>query len=65
MLPRSRAFQLLALATWLSPTQYQTFAAAAIVVHHLKLSLKTKVKEINSENVAKRFKLIAQGLDQG
>ena len=64
----------MALATWLSPTQYENFAAAAIIVHHLKLSLKVmsesnqskvtenKVSEVNSENVANRVRPIAQGL---
>ena len=65
----------MALATWLSPTQYENFAAAAIIVHHLKLSLKVmsgfskviekKVSEVNSENVADRFWPVAQGLGQG
>ena len=66
---------LLALATWLSPTQYENFAAAAFIMHHLKLSSKVmsefskvmenKVSEVNSGNVPDRLRPIAQGLGQG
>ena len=69
---------LLALAMWLSPTQCENFAAAAIIVHHLKFLLKimselskvmeNKVSEVKFGNVADRFRpilAIAQGLGQG
>ena len=62
----------------LSPTQYENFAAAAIIVHHLKFLLKVmsqfskvmenKVSEVKSGNVADRFRPIlatAQGLGRG
>ena len=66
----TEVWALLTLALWLNPAHYESFATAAIIMHHLKLSLKVmsefskvtenKVSKVNSENVADRFRPIAQ-----
>ena len=56
------------MATWVRPTQYESFAAinsCLKVMSEFSKVMENKVSEVNSENVADRFRSIAQGLGQG